>query len=63
MYNVCKLYIVHLSAMSVLKCPFFDYKNVSKSKIDAAAAKNTLGVPRGPSEGQGGPKEGPRDSL
>ena len=63
MYNVCKLYIVHLSAMSVLKCPFFDYKNVSKSKIDAAAAKNAPGVTRGPSEGQGGPKEGPRDSL
>ena len=54
MYNVCTLYIVHLSAMSVLKCPFFDYKNVSKSKIDAAAAKNAPGVPRGPSEGQGG---------
>ena len=49
--------------MSILNCPFFDHKDVAETEIDAAAAKNAPRVPWGPSEGQGGSREGPGDAL
>ena len=57
------MYIVHLSAMSILNCPFFHHEDVAETKIDAAAAKNAPGVPRGPLRVKGGSREGPRDAL
>ena len=57
MYALCSsnsMYIVHLSAMSILNCPFFDHEDVAETKIDVAAAKKAPGVPRGPSGSLGG---------
>jgi hypothetical protein len=41
------MYNVHLNAMSILNCPFFDHMKVAETKVDAATAKNAPGVPRG----------------
>ena len=44
------MYSVHLNAMSILNCPFFDHVKVAETKIDAATAKNAPGG-SGPSLG------------
>ena len=43
---VLSMYVVHLSALSILNCPFFYPKDVTETKIDAAADKRAPGVPR-----------------
>ena len=66
LYALCSstsMYIVHLSAMSILNCPFFDHMEVAETKIDAAASKNAPGVPRGVQDRLWGPSEGPGDAL
>ena len=49
--------------MAILNCPFFDYGEVAETKIDAAAAKNAPGVPRGVQDRPWGPLEGPGEAL
>ena len=52
-------YIVHLSAVSILNRPV----EATETNIDAAAAKNAPGIPRGVQDRPWGPSEGPGNAL
>ena len=53
------MYIVNLSAVSILNRPV----EAAETNIDAAAAKNAPGIPRGVQDRPWGPSEGPGNAL
>ena len=58
LYALCSsnsMYIVHLSAMSILNCPFLTTWKSSRQKLLLGQLKNDTGVPWGVQELPGGP--------